>query len=279
MNGFGALSQEELLYLVQRFWAQVARTHDGCWLWLLKPNNGHGRFYLERHERNALDTRQKAISAHIAAWWITHGGDRQKFVDRTCKNTMCVRPDHLILRTVESRFWAKVVKDPNHPKGCWIWNPKNALHSFGYGHACSGNGETDSAHRLSYRLTYGEIPAGLVVRHKCDNPSCVRPDHLLLGTQKENIADARERGRAVYVKGEDIGCAQFRNTQIPIIKDIVGRLRQTGLTQKQAGGLLAMLLDVELYTVLRVVRNETYVTSTDDCSNATGDKKEDFDAC
>lgn len=57
------------------------------------------------------------------------------------------------------------------------------------------NGRTERASRALWKIVYGEIPEGLIVRHKCDNPTCLNLDHLELGTPKENTQDALERGR------------------------------------------------------------------------------------
>jgi hypothetical protein len=89
---------------------------------------------------------------------------------------------------VEHRFWAKVNKDgpihPTHGK-CWLWTAGTL--PAGYGRF-AGN----LAHRYSWRLHVGPIPAGMSILHKCDTPSCVNPRHLFLGTQQDNLADMRE---------------------------------------------------------------------------------------
>jgi hypothetical protein len=92
-------------------------------------------------------------------------------------------------------FWTKVIKSPGD--GCWEWT---AGRSTGAGHGTSflSIAGEKYAHRIAYALANGPIPVGLVVRHRCFNVLCVRPDHLLLGTQAENIKDTVEAGRHAH---------------------------------------------------------------------------------
>lgn len=105
--------------------------------------------------------------------------------------------------TMESRFEEKYIPEPN--SGCWIWIGCFDTKS-GYGRFWNGT-KPDGAHRVSYRLHNGEI-GDLHVCHKCDNTSCVNPQHLFLGTHLDNIKDrqskGRSRGRAPKLSESDI---------------------------------------------------------------------------
>ena len=86
------------------------------------------------------------------------------------------------------RFWEKVEKTND----CWNWTA--AKNKFNYGEFFY-NGKVWKAHRVSYLIVNGEYDLSLKVAHKCDNPLCVRPDHLFLATQRENIIDMVKKGR------------------------------------------------------------------------------------
>jgi len=94
-------------------------------------------------------------------------------------------------------FWHYV--DRKSDDECWLWTGTTGAH-FGYGLSYMF-GKKRRAHRISYELHFGPIPAGMIVRHKCDVPACVNPAHLQLGTQAENRADCVARGR--HAKGDN----------------------------------------------------------------------------
>jgi hypothetical protein len=77
--------------------------------------------------------------------------------------------------------------------GCWIWNGSRERAGYGW---IFVREKKMAAHRLAYELFVGAIPVGLFVCHRCDNPPCVRPDHLFVGTREDNFRDMRQKGRA-----------------------------------------------------------------------------------
>jgi hypothetical protein len=90
------------------------------------------------------------------------------------------------------RFWRYVERST----GCWLWI--GCRQRPGYGRIGREGGKgTRYAHHVSWELHYGPIPEGQQVLHRCDNPPCVRPDHLFLGSQLENVRDMWDKGRAV----------------------------------------------------------------------------------
>lgn len=94
--------------------------------------------------------------------------------------------------STENRFWAKVDKTDS----CWLWT--GAKRSNGYGSFVWHEGDqrvNSRSHRYSWKLHYGEIPEGMYVCHHCDTPACVRPDHLFLGTNQDNMDDMMAKGR------------------------------------------------------------------------------------
>jgi hypothetical protein len=94
-------------------------------------------------------------------------------------------------RPLAERFWSKVRKTET----CWIWTA--SLSTAGYGQFGTSRGVLERAHRVAWRLTGKPlIPDGAVLMHACDNRLCVNPAHLSIGTQRDNVRDAVEKGRA-----------------------------------------------------------------------------------
>lgn len=88
------------------------------------------------------------------------------------------------------RFWSKV--DLSNPDGCWPWA---GSYRHRYGEIWLDGTTKAYAHRVAASLIHGELDDGAVVLHACDNPACVRPDHLRVGTQADNMADQSRKGR------------------------------------------------------------------------------------
>ena len=115
----------------------------------------------------------------------------------------------------KERFFAKFKQGGEEE--CWEWEARK---DKGYGrirHGCTHL----LAHRVSYELFVGPIPDGLHVRHKCDNPGCVNPHHLEIGTHADNMRDKMGRGR--QAKGSENGKSRLSESEVSLIKEFLIR--------------------------------------------------------
>jgi hypothetical protein len=149
-------------------------------------------------------------------------------------------------KPIQDRFMAKV-SVPNDPNACWKW--KGVPDKKGYGFIWV-NSKNALAHRLSYKLFCGEIAKGMCVCHKCDNPGCVNPKHLFLGTQKENMADMIQKGRSNKAKGSKNGRAKLKEDDIQEIRKMIDS--ELTLTQ------IAKQFNVSQWTISRIKRGNNW---------------------
>jgi hypothetical protein len=128
----------------------------------------------------------------ILPWEIRRG--RGTFCSRACGYA------HRQPAPIEERFWQNV-EQSSDPNGCWIWTGHT---SSGYGSLYDPEKRNQiGAHRVSWQIHHGPIPHGLWVLHNCptgDNPRCVNPAHLWLGTVEDNVADMVAKGRNAHGK-------------------------------------------------------------------------------
>lgn len=111
--------------------------------------------------------------------------------------------------TLEGRFWKKVNK--RGPRECWEWTA--CRNRKGYG-LINILGSSQLAHRVSFSLLVGEIPGSRLVCHTCDNPSCVNPCHLFLGTHKSNMDDKMAKGRHKCPRGSRHSSAKLTESKV-----------------------------------------------------------------
>jgi hypothetical protein len=137
-------------------------------------------------------------------------------------------------------FWSFVDKSGE----CWLW--LGASIATGYGHI-SVEGRHVLTHRHAWMLENGPIPDGLFVLHRCDNPPCVRPSHLYLGTKRDNALDRERRGRHPRTRGEAHGLAVLTAEQVTKIR------ARFAAGERQCD--LAREYDVNYRTIFAVVRS------------------------
>ncbi|MGH9571494.1 MAG: HNH endonuclease [Candidatus Angelobacter sp.] len=156
---------------------------------------------------------------------------------------------------LKERFEAKISPEPT--SGCWLWT--GYVNYGGYGKISMPGKRVKSAHRVSWEIRHGAIPEGKMVCHHCDVRKCVNPDHLFLGTVRENADDMKRKGRSL--SGERNRCARLTREQADEIKSL---LAKGGLRQRE----IAARFGISIATVSLIKRGKVWRENNAD-GNAT----------
>lgn len=247
---------EDILFVAARFWSKVQKGSD-CWIWIGGTTRGRGAFLFDG----------APVAVERVAWILLYGErpPRDQYVRRTCGNTFCVKPEHLVKiaaggpreesapstvrellgranarqfsphsrwkGTLEERFWSKVNKLPGE-NACWEWQGC-IIKALGYGQIAF-NGRRENAHRVSWMLDHPDEP---ILRfedhicHTCDNRRCVRPSHLWRGDAKQNGQDCSAKGRKPKPNLGNFGDASPASKLTEESVRCLFRLRAQGWTQ------------------------------------------------
>jgi hypothetical protein len=162
------------------------------------------------------------------------GPNRGKFCSIDCRQASQRVP-------TEQRFWNYVEKTET----CWLWTGLKG--SEGYGNL-RHKGRMEKAHRVAWMLTRGPIPAGMLVCHHCDNPSCVNPDHLFTGTNADNAADKARKHRAQH--GEAVHTSKLDEQKVRQIRALY--------EQGQGPREIAKRFEVNRRTIHRIVSGQIW---------------------
>ena len=192
--------QNPRLSLRARLWAKIAKAGaDECWLWTASTG--------QKDQPVISRGKGRTLSPRRLVWEDSRGAPvpPTRIVSTSCKEPRCLNPAHLYLKPfmdIATRFWSKV-RRLDDDDGCWEWRGAT---DKGYGTVSmlvDGVKMQRRAHRVAWELTYGEIKGHvpgdpdreILIMHLCDNPKCVRPDHLRLGNDRDNVTDCIAKGR------------------------------------------------------------------------------------
>lgn len=156
-------------------------------------------------------------------------------------------PPKTIQENVRDRFYQKVIL-PDDLNDCWIWQGAQTQHPYcSYGRFTWLNGKLIMAHHAAWYLSGRQIPPGKILMHTCDNPLCVNPDHLRIGTRQENVQDMLDKGREDHLKGMQKASSKLTDAQVRQIRALysTGQLSQAELGEQ---------FGVYQTTVSRIVR-------------------------
>lgn len=147
---------------------------------------------------------------------------------------------------IVKRFWSRVDRTDNE-NDCWLWQGGRSGDRYGYFFIHPRN---QLAHRVSWMFTHGTIPDGMKVCHKCDRVLCVNPNHLFLGTQRDNVEDMHGKGRAHKASGEGHSKTYLSELQV---REIF-KLYEEGVSTKA----IAQRFGTNKYTLSNLRRGRTW---------------------
>jgi hypothetical protein len=195
---------------------------DSCW-------NFIGKNFQIKVDGKLVLARRLSYNLFIGA--IPKGMD----VFRSCNCKSCISPSHLFLSpanlcaycnspfekstynqiccSTKCRLFHSVIKTDT----CWNWIGYKIADGYG---RMELNGKLELVHRISYEVHIGLIPEDMLVCHSCDNPPCVNPDHLFLGTNQDNVDDCMRKGRHVTPFGEEHVCSKFTSDEVIYIRSV-----------------------------------------------------------
>ena len=154
-------------------------------------------------------------------------------------------------KSLVDRFWDKVDRPE---EGCWPWVASTDEKGYGFikrgGYGRKGSSNI-RAHRVSWMLFNGPIPEGMCICHKCDNPNCVNPEHLFLGTMKDNCHDRDRKGRQRSRKGEEHNLAKLNWRQVEELRDLV-------LAHGMSQGGVAQIFSISQTVVSKIVLGQLW---------------------
>lgn len=235
--------------IVEKFWLKVDRksNNDDCWNWIGSSSSRDGVGLTHFDGRNQ--------AAHRVAYQIVNGEiPKEVRVLHKCGNRLCCNPAHLYRPNeqarVANRFWSSVAIAEKEK--CWEWLACKLPNGYG---AVQVNNKKCATHRVAWELTYGEIPSGMFVCHRCDNPKCCNPHHLFLGTPKDNSHDMWTKGRHLVPIGE-------KNPQAKLTESEVVQIFTAYHQERPTQSWLAQKYNVTRSAIRGIVNQKTWTHIT-----------------
>lgn len=159
------------------------------------------------------------------------------------------------MKTVLEWLEGKYIKCPD----CWIWI--GAKNGKGYGSTWIGN-KVALAHRAMFEVHNGPIPPGMLVCHRCDNPACINPEHLFLGTNSDNLQDSKRKGRQNLNRAKGSSASKAKLTENQVLYAYNSVLKGKTMVS------IAKELAVQKQTIHAIARRNTWCHITKDLPNA-----------